>query len=98
MLHWLAAVIEQRQPSSDGTLRSMDQQRGWLLFIKTQETDTTDSFGLKTSNAIAAKIQPSSTQGVPQGWQTAGWVPNGRIAKEWLSFIEQKQHPVLPLR
>ena len=98
MLRWLAAVVEQRQPSiSDGALRSMDQRGGWLLFIKTQDTDTTDSFGLKTFNAITAKIQSSSTPGVPEGWQTAGWVPNRRVAKEWLSFVEQNQHPVLPL-
>ncbi len=98
MLPWLEAVLERRQAPSDGTLRSMDQHRGWLLFLKTRETDTTDSFGLKTSNAIAAKIRSSLTPDVPKGWQIAGWVPNRRIAKEWLSFIEQKQHPVLPLR
>ena len=98
MIRWLAAIIEERQHSpSDGTLRSLDQRRGWLLFVKTKETDTTDSFGLKTFNAIAAKIESSSTSGVPQGWQPVGWVPNRRIAKEWLSFVEQKQHPVLPL-
>jgi hypothetical protein len=98
MLRWLEAVIEQRQPSlSDRTLRSIDQHRGWLLFVKTQETYTIDSFGLKTSNAIAAQIQSSSTPGVPEGWQKAGWVPNRRVAREWLSFVEQKQHPVLPL-
>ena len=97
MLRWLEAVIERRQPSlSGGTLRSMDQ-RGWLLFIKTQDTDTTDTFGQKTFNASAAKIKASSTPGVPEGWQMAGWVPNRRVAKEWFFFVEQKQHPVLPL-
>jgi hypothetical protein len=98
MLRWLEAVIEQRQPSLfDGTLRSMNQRSGWLLFVKTQGTDTTDSFGLKTFNVIAAKIQSPSTRGVPEGWQKAGWAPNRRVAKEWLSFVEEKQHPVLPL-
>ena len=98
MLRWLEAVIEQRQPLlSSGTLRSMDQHGSRLLFMKTQDTDTTDSFGLKTFNAIAAKMQFSSAPGVPEGWQTAGWVPNRRVAKEWLSFVEETQHPVLPL-
>lgn len=99
MLCWLDAVIEQREPSlSGGTLRPMNQRRGWLLFVKTEDTDTTDSFGLKTFNSIAAKMRSPAQLGILEGWQTAGWVPNRRVAREWLSFIEQKQHPVLPLR
>ncbi len=98
MLHWLEAVMKQRQPFlSDATLRSMGQRDGRLLFVKTQGTDTTDSFGLKTFDAIAAKTQSPLRSGVPEGWQTAGWVPNHSIAREWLSFVVQKQHPVLPL-
>lgn len=97
MLHWLEAVIAQRDtPSSRKALRTMDQSVGWLAYMKTRETDTTDSFGLKTFDVVSAKIEESKTT-APQGWIVAGWLPDHAIAKEWLSFVQQEQHPILPL-
>lgn len=87
MLHWLAAVIAQRDtPSPRSGLRPMDQSVGWLAYVKTRETDTTDSFGLKTFAIVSAKIEKSNSI-APQGWTIAGWLPNHAIAKEWLFFV-----------
>lgn len=98
MLHWLNAVIKQREVSSSKkNLRDMNSRKGWLAFVKTRETDIKDSFGLRTFEVVEARIQPSK-QAVPQGWKAAGWLPSRALALQWLSFVRQKQHPILPLR
>jgi|ERR1700677_194982 hypothetical protein len=97
MLRWLQALIEQRRPSSSGKPpRRIDQREGWLTFLKTQETETRDSFGLKTFEVVDARIQKSD-RSIPQGWISAGGLPNHALAEEWLSFVRQPQHPILPL-
>jgi hypothetical protein len=75
----------------------MNSRKGWLAFVKTRETDIKDSFGLRTFEVVEARIQPSK-QAVPQGWKAAGWLPSRALALQWLSFVRQKQHPILPLR
>jgi dienelactone hydrolase len=97
MLHWLEAIIAQRGASSSReALRAMDQGDGWLAYLKTRETDTRDSFGLRTFEVEDAKIAESKRT-VPEGWVVAGWLPNRAVAKEWLLFVQQEQHPILPL-
>jgi hypothetical protein len=97
ILRWLEPVIKERQPQNSGeALRDMDQHKGWMVFIKTQKTATRDSFGLTTFRVVASTIQ-KATKPVPEGWNSAGWLPNHALAKEWLAFVRQKQHPILPL-
>lgn len=96
ILHWLEVVIKQRGSSSSGALGTMNQGNGWLAYVKTRETDTRDSFGLRTFEVIGAKIEESKSI-APQGWIAAGWLPNHAIAKQWLLFVQQEQHPILPL-
>jgi dienelactone hydrolase len=97
MLLWLEAVIKQRVvTSARKELRAMEQRDGRLAFVKTRETDTKDSFGLRTFDATNAKIEELKHT-VPEGWMAAGWLPNHTIAKEWLSFVRQEHHPILPL-
>jgi dienelactone hydrolase len=92
MLHWLEAVIRQRDASSG----KVDQDDGWLAYLKTRETDTRDSFGLRTFEVADAKVEESKSI-ASKGWIAAGWLPNQAIAEEWLSFVQQEQHPILPL-
>lgn len=97
MLRWLEVVITERGASSSRkALRNVDQHNGWIAYLKTLETDTRDSFGLRTFEVVDARIE-KSTDTVPQGWIPAGWLPNHEIAKQWLSFVQQKEHPILPL-
>ena len=77
-------------------LRTIDQHDGWLAYLKTRETDTKDSFGMRTFEVVGASIEKSVST-IPQGWIAAGWLPNHAIAKEWLSFVLREQHPILPL-
>lgn len=97
ILRWLAAVMTRRQlSSSPRVLQNLDQSGGWLVFFKTHETETKDSFGQKTFEVVNARIQ-SVRQVVPGEWESAGWLPNRALAQEWLSFVQLKRHPVLPL-
>ena len=97
MLHWLEAVIQQRlAASSDDPLREMNQSNGWQAFLKTVDTKTKDSFGLRTLNVVDAKVEKSKRR-VPKSMIAAGWLPNRTLAREWRSFVQQPQHPILPL-
>jgi len=95
ILLWLQAMLEERQPSS-GALRRVDTKRGWSAFIATRETETKDDWGGKTWAVSDAKIRhPGSAP--PDDMIAAGWLPNYRVAKEWLSFVKRTEHPVTSL-
>jgi dienelactone hydrolase len=96
MLDWLAAILEQGQRSTASPQR-IDQRTGWLAFMTTRETDTKDSWGGNTSSVTAATIERFGAR-APRGITTpAGWLPTQRVAKEWLSFVKQAEHPVTSL-
>jgi hypothetical protein len=62
-----------------------------------QATETRDSCGFTTFNVASAVIEKMEKK-TPKGWLEMGWLPNRAVAQEWLSFVEQQEHPVLPLR
>lgn len=97
ILLWLTAILEQRKLSSSAELAQVDQGKGWLAFIRTESTNTKDSFGLTTFNAGSATVEKVGKK-APKDWLEAGWLPNREVAQEWLVFVQQRQHPVLPLR
>ena len=99
MLHWLEAVIARRQPIySEMAFRDLDQRVGWLGFLKTRQTETIDSFGMKTFRVVAARTQMvGSKESLSPDWQSAGWLPDHEVAREWSAFVRQRQHPILPL-
>jgi dienelactone hydrolase len=98
VLLWLEAVIKQRCPTSScKILRQMDQRDGWLAFLETHETDTRDSFGQRTFEVVSARIKEFKNT-VLQERMEGGWLPNHATARQWLSFVEQKRHAILPLQ
>jgi dienelactone hydrolase len=98
ILSWLEAVVKERGSREATRLREVDQRVGWLAFFKPQQTEIADSFGLKTFEATAATIEKMhSGKATPQGWESAGWLPNHAVASEWLAFVKQEHHPILPL-
>ena len=98
MLDWLAAVLKQRMPGKEGLpLRKIDAEGSWLGFIHTEPTAIQDAFHFNTFDVTSAEIVRAKAGG-PTGTQEASWLPNAAVAQEWLSFVEQKSHPILPLR
>jgi hypothetical protein len=98
ILSWLEAVLKRREPLKGTALRRINQRDGWLAFFKTQPIETTDGFGLSTFEIAAVKIEKIESGRIAhQGWQPASWLPNHVVAKEWLAFVQQKSHPILPL-
>ena len=91
ILQWIEVMLEERQ-ALDGILHPIDSRKGWKAFIATQETETKDTWGEKTSELTKARIQRSAAR-PPQNMIPAGWLPNHQVAKEWLSFVKQPEHP-----
>ena len=95
VLLWLQAILEERQ-TKDGDLRRVDTKRGRSVYIAVRESEVKDDWGGKTLEVIDAKIQrPGSAP--PDGMIPAGWLPNHRVAQEWLSFVKSSEHPVTSL-
>lgn len=91
ILQWIEAMLRERL-ALGGTLRPVNSRKGWEEFIAKRETETKDTWGEKTSELIGALIQRRAAR-PPQNMIPAGWLPNHRIAKEWLSFVKLPAHP-----
>jgi hypothetical protein len=79
ILEWLKAIIELRNRTSSGRrLARINQAQGWTGFVRTQLTDTKDSFGSQTFNVVGALIEKSN-KNQPVGWMAAGWLPNHQV-------------------
>jgi hypothetical protein len=98
MLDWLSAVLKQRMPSKAGSpLRDIAQGGDWLGSIHIEPTTIKDAFGFDTFNVSNARTRLAKAD-EPIGARDASWLPNASVAREWLSFVEQENHPILPLR
>ncbi len=98
ILSWLEVVVKERSSPEDTLLREVDQRVGWLAFFKSRQTEITDSFRLKTFDATSATIESiHSGKTARPGWESAGWLPNHAVASDWLAFVKQEHHPILPL-
>lgn len=91
ILQWIEAMLRERL-ALGGTLRPVNSRKGWEEFIAKRETETKDTWGEKTSELIGARIQRRAARH-PQNMIPAGWLPNHRIAKKWLSFVKLPAHP-----
>jgi dienelactone hydrolase len=95
ILLWLQAMLEDRERSNESLL-PIDARRGWNAFVATHDSDIKDDWGGKTSEVSDAKIQRSGKT-PPDSMIPAGWLPNHRVAKEWLSFVKRPEHPATSL-
>lgn len=98
MLDWLSVILEKRLPLKPGLpMHSVSDEGGWLGLIHTEQTDIQDASHLTTFNVISAEIRPRGMSDAAAS-HGASWLPTASVAREWLSFTEQKSHPILPLR
>lgn len=91
MLAWLEEIIETRQPSATKRLRKVDENRGWLGFIKTCPSDVHDDWGAPVWDVCNAKIQAVG-RAAPKDMIPSGWLPSRRVAGLWLEFINRPTH------
>jgi hypothetical protein len=96
ILAWLDQIIALRQPSSTKPLRKIDDNLGWVGYIRACLSDVHDTWGAPTWNVCDASIQPAGRAG-PAGLELAGWLPSRRLANDWLAFIKQPTHPTTSL-
>jgi hypothetical protein len=98
ILRWLEAVVKERNSSEGTSLSDVDLRVGWLAFFKSQQTQIEDSFALNTFEATAATIERiHSGKTALEGWESASWLANHAVASDWLAFVKQEHHPILPL-
>lgn len=94
ILTWLTEVLIRRLPRKpNAPLRKIYQRKDWQGFIETETTTVRDSFGKETFNAVHASIRPQSNLA-----KDASWLPSSVVAREWIAFVQQERHPILPLR
>jgi dienelactone hydrolase len=96
MLGWLSAVIEERKPARPGlTLRDVDQVHARAGVFESVPAEVTDEFGTKTFNAKDVQV----LSGAQRSGRSAvtSWLPNAQVAADWMAFVQQQAHPVLPL-
>lgn len=92
VLKWLEEIIKLRRPASTKPLRRVDDQTGWVGFIRPCETSKHDHWGNTLWDVCSAEIQPLSHSQFTS-LLGSGWFPDHTIASEWLIFTEQTKHP-----
>ena len=96
VLAWLEKIMELRAPSATQSLRKVDTSGGWLGFIRTCPSSVHDSWGKTTWDVCEASIEPTG-HAAPPDQIPAGWFPTRGIARTWLAFIKEPDHPVTSL-
>ncbi len=96
ILDWLSAVLQERKPARPSLgLRDADQVHARLGIFAIVPADVTDEFGTKTFNATNAQVV--SAAHIRNKAQVTSWLPNAQVSTDWLAFVRQQSHPVLPL-
>jgi hypothetical protein len=105
VLNWLDAVAVQHMT------RPRDRERYGFIATAAETTHgcpnvfppdvpiwchgTKDAWGGANWSVSAATIGPRPSP--PREMISAGWLPTGEFAKQWLSFVTQRDHPVTSL-
>jgi hypothetical protein len=92
ILHWLQEVIEVRQPDSEQPLTPMNASTGWYGSIRPCQNVYKDHWGLPLWNVCDAHIVRTA-RGLPSGEMPAGFFLTESLAREWLAYVLQSEHP-----
>ena len=92
MLHWLQKVIEVRRPDSEKPLVPMNASTGWYGSIRPCQIVYKDHWGLPLWNVCDAHV-PRTARSLPSGEMPAGFFPTESLAREWLAYVLQPEHP-----
>jgi|SRR5215469_2601049 len=97
VLLWLVDVVQQRAPTAQKSLASIDEASGWEGFVKTQVSAVRDDWKEPVWNVSEAWIEPYGKHAPVSEAEDAGWLPSKRFAEAWLAFERQAEHPITPL-
>ena len=92
VLDWLQEVIRARRPSPREPLSPMNSDTGWYGSIRPCEPVYTDHWGLPLWNVCDAHVARAEKD-LPSQEMPAGFFPTESLAREWLSYIKQHDHP-----
>jgi dienelactone hydrolase len=92
MIDWLQAVIDARKPDPQKPLLRMDIKSGWYGSIQPCKTPYKDHWGLPLWNVCDAHIKRAGTA-LPSNELPAGYFPTEYLAREWLAYIKEPDHP-----
>ena len=92
MLDWLQAVINVRRPGPETPLLPMKLNSGSYGSIQPCPTPYKDHWGLPLWNVCDAHIQRAGKALTPKE-MPAGYFPTKPLAREWLAYIKQENHP-----
>jgi dienelactone hydrolase len=92
MLDWLQEVIRIRQPDPKNPLSPMKPNSGWYGSMRPCEAVYKDHWSLPLWNVCDAHIAPTE-KALPVGEVPAGYFPTENLAREWLAYINQQEHP-----
>jgi pimeloyl-ACP methyl ester carboxylesterase len=96
ILLWLSEVMKLRASSSNVPLHKINIKNGWLGSIRTCPSQIHDTWGNATWDVCDASIEPARQMGHPDQI-SAGWFPSHKIARAWLAFIREPEHPTTSL-
>lgn len=92
MLDWLQEVIRIRQPDPVRPLSPMNSISGWYGSIRPCDAAYKDHWALPLWNVCDAHIAPTETA-LPSGEMPAGYFPTETLAREWMTYSKQQDHP-----
>jgi hypothetical protein len=104
VLEWLHAVVVRRQTRASGSYGFIRTTPSEIQECPKPSPDpantiwcrgTTDTWGGANWSVAAAQVERRTTG--PEGMIPAGWLPNGRFARQWISFVRRLQHPITSL-
>jgi len=92
ILDWLQQVIVVRRPDPNEPLSPMNSNTGWYGSIRPCEAVYSDHWGLPLWNVCDAHIERAEKD-LPSQEMPAGFFPTESLAREWLTYISQQNHP-----
>jgi dienelactone hydrolase len=92
ILKWLDGILERRLARQSPSLMSVDRNRGYDAFIRTQSVGFLDHWKLPTSSVAEASFVAAGRK-PPRDREPAGWLPSKPIADEWKRFVTEPSHP-----
>jgi len=92
MLHWLQEIIQARLPDPQRPLSPMILNTGWYGSIQTCKPVYKDHWGLPLWDVCDAHVEHRA-KALPSQEMPAGFFPTESLAREWLAYIKQPDHP-----